>query len=111
MGKLFSKQRGTGPSIILLHGFPMHHGIWEHFSELLATDHTVIAIDLPGFGSSPLPKGKTEFSLDDVADEVIAFTEEHNLEGATIVGHSLGGYVSLAAIRKRLDLFSSLILF
>ncbi|MEO5976131.1 MAG: alpha/beta hydrolase [Chryseolinea sp.] len=111
MSKLFSRQRGHGPKMLFLHGFPMHQGIWDHFGEFFTLENTVITIDLPGFGKSPLLRQATDFSLGDVADEVISFVEERELSGGVLIGHSLGGYVALAAIEKRPDLFAGLILF
>src|ERR1700755_782387 len=109
MSSLFSRQRGTGPKMLFLHGFPMHSGIWDHFSEFFTKDNTVITLDLPGFGKSPLLKN--DFTIADVADEVIRFVEDHQFSGGILIGHSLGGYVSLAVIAKRRDLFKGLILF
>jgi pimeloyl-ACP methyl ester carboxylesterase len=109
MTKLFSRQRGTGKPIIFLHGFPMHQGIWDEFGDKFIAHNTVVSVDLPGFGKSPsLSPG---FTLEHVADAVIAFVEDHKFSGAVLVGHSLGGYVSLAMIENRPDLFDALILF
>ncbi|MEJ7646037.1 MAG: alpha/beta hydrolase [Chryseolinea sp.] len=109
MSILFSRQRGKGKALIFIHGFPMHQAIWDDFGEKFIEKYTVISIDLPGFGKSQaLPEN---FSLDDVADEVIAFVLAHKLSDSVLVGHSLGGYVALYVLEKRPDLFSKLILF
>jgi len=109
MSSLFSRQRGKGKPIIFIHGFPMHQAVWDDFGEKFVGEYTVISIDLPGFGKSKaLPEN---FSLDDVAGEVIAFVLAHKLSDSVIIGHSLGGYVALSVLEKRPDLFSKLILF
>lgn len=109
MSSLFSRQRGRGRHLVFLHGFPMHQGIWDNFGERFIDEHTVITVDLPGFGKSPLPAG--EFSLADVADQVIDFLVTHQITDSVLIGHSLGGYVALAMAEKRPDLFAGMILF
>jgi pimeloyl-ACP methyl ester carboxylesterase len=88
----------------------MHQAIWDHFGELFTAEYSVISVDLPGFGKSPLPDSD-DLTLPEVADSVIHFVEDHKLSGAVLIGHSLGGYVALAMVKKRPDLFSALILF
>lgn len=107
--KLFSRIRGAGRPLLFIHGFPMHQGIWDTFSDHFIADHTVITIDLPGFGKSEPLAG--DFSLDDVAREIISFLETHRSEPPVLIGHSLGGYVALAMIARRPTLFPGLVLF
>jgi len=100
--------RGKGPSVVLIHGFPLNAMIWEPISELLIKDFTVITLDLPGFGSSPeLPSG---FSIDDVAKKVLDSLGTHGIVSATFLGHSLGGYVALAIAALRPNAVERLIL-
>jgi pimeloyl-ACP methyl ester carboxylesterase len=106
---IFSKIRGKGRPLIFLHGFPMHQGIWDTFSDHFIAANTVVTPDLPGFGKSEGMKG--EFSLDDVATAVLSFIETHKVLQPVVVGHSLGGYVALAMVAKRPDLISGLVLF
>ena len=87
----------------------MHQAVWDDFGEKFVAEYTVISIDLPGFGKSAARPDN--FSLDDVADEVIAFVLAHKLSDSVLVGHSLGGYVALYMLEKRPDLFSKLVLF
>jgi pimeloyl-ACP methyl ester carboxylesterase len=107
--KLFSKIRGKGRPLIFLHGFPMHQGIWDSFSDHFISSYATVTLDLPGFGKSdPLPDS---FTLEDVAAEVISFIEIHKLHNPVVIGHSMGGYVALAMIAKRTDLMGGVILF
>jgi pimeloyl-ACP methyl ester carboxylesterase len=109
MSNLFFEQYGKGRPLIFIHGFPMHHGIWKKFGEGFKDSNTVITPDLPGFGKSPtLPPG---FSLAMVADQLIELIEEKGFSNSVIIGHSLGGYVALAMVEKRKDLFAGLGLF
>jgi pimeloyl-ACP methyl ester carboxylesterase len=109
MANLFFKHRGNGSNIILIHGFPMHHKVWDSFGDRFATSYTVITPDLPGFGQSPLlPQG---FSLAQVAEQLIQFVLDNSFGDSVLIGHSLGGYVALAMVEKRPDLFTGLALF
>jgi pimeloyl-ACP methyl ester carboxylesterase len=107
--KIFSRIRGSGNPLIFLHGFPMHQGIWDNFAEHFIDTHTVVTVDLPGFGKSGLLPG--EFSLEDVAEEVLSFMGTHKFHNPVVIGHSLGGYVALAMIARRPDLIDGIVLF
>lgn len=98
MSSIYSEVKGEGNPVILIHGFCETSAIWKPLINKLAFSHQVIAIDLPGFGHSPLPN--TPFSIADIAEEVYLWMKEKNLSGSTIIGHSLGGYVSLALAEK-----------
>lgn len=109
MTNLFFEQRGKGRNLILIHGFPMHHKVWESFGRRFTNSYAVITPDLPGFGKSPpLSPG---FSLAQVADQLIQLILDNSLSDSILIGHSLGGYVALAMIEKRPDLFAGLGLF
>jgi pimeloyl-ACP methyl ester carboxylesterase len=101
--KLSFYEQGEGKAILLIHGFPMNASIWNKFSPPLSSAFKVISVDLPGFGSSPLLPG--QFSLEDVADVVIQNLQEKKISEIIPIGHSLGGYVVLAMVSKRPDLF------
>ncbi len=51
------ERRGTGPALVLLHGIGHRWQAWTPVLDLLAARYTVYALDLPGFGASPLPAG------------------------------------------------------
>lgn len=109
MTHLFSTEEGNGKVILLIHGFPFHHGIWDSYTKLLSDQFTVINIDLPGFGKSPALK--QPFTLAQVADALLDFIDEKKLQNINVVGHSLGGYIALALVKKKPALFASLVLF
>jgi pimeloyl-ACP methyl ester carboxylesterase len=106
---VYSRQRGEGKPLLFIHGFPLHQRVWDGFGDRFVNSYKVITIDLPGFGkSSILP---SPFSLDQVADQLIQFLLEQQILNVKVIGHSLGGYVALAMVNKRPDLFSALGLF
>jgi pimeloyl-ACP methyl ester carboxylesterase len=110
MTTLNLSERGNGPTILLIHGFPFHQQIWNSFADKLSETFHVITIDLPGLGKSPLDNHKPP-TLDKVAETVLSWTTERKLNNITLLGHSLGGYVALAMINLNPSLFNSLILF
>jgi pimeloyl-ACP methyl ester carboxylesterase len=85
---------GKGRAIVLLHGFLEDKSIWKEFSVKLSKQYRVICIDLPGFGETP-GIGYVH-SMEMMADCVKAVMDHLNLRRYAIVGHSMGGYVSMA---------------
>lgn len=102
------EESGTGPAVVLLHAFPVHAQMWRAQREALACDWRVITPDLPGFGGSPLAGGDP--SLDSVADAVVATLDSLGLDRVVLGGLSLGGYVSMAVLRRHPDRVRALIL-
>lgn len=84
------------PPLVLVHG-------WGRTSDsawwplIQRSEQTVLALDLPGHGRSLL---ETRFSFRLAAQAVVAATEHAGIEGATLVGHSMGGPVSMSALRR-----------
>lgn len=103
------KKHGSGPPLILLHGFPMNRTIWNAFADRLSTDFTIYTPDLPGFGDSPLLAG--EFSLSQVASVMNDWVKENHIVSPAVIGHSMGGYVAMEMVRQSPLSFSALGLF
>ena len=85
------------PAIVLLAGFPLTRDIWIQNARTLVASHRVIAPDLRGAGASSVPPGP--YLMEAMAGDVAAVLDALGIERATIVGHSLGGYVALAFAR------------
>lgn len=109
MTALHYAEAGKGRPLVLLHGFLETHAIWQEFSQALSTKYKVISFDLPGFGESPLPP--RPISLSDVATQITRVLQTLTSEKISVLGHSLGGYVTLAMVEQQPDLFSSFGLF
>jgi 3-oxoadipate enol-lactonase len=84
-------------AIVLLAGFSLTHEIWNEQISPLAQTHRVIRPDLRGMGNSGVPAGP--YLMDTLAADVAGVLDACGIERATIVGHSLGGYVALAFAR------------
>jgi len=109
MSPIFYRTLGKGHPIVLIHGFCETHEIWNGFADQLAEKFQVFALDLPGFGESEILP--TPFSIADVASVVTEWIDQLNLKFPVVVGHSLGGYVTLAMAKKSPEKFAGIGLF
>jgi haloacetate dehalogenase len=100
-GTLCLRRRGTGPPVLLLHGFPQTHVAWHLVAQTLAERFTVIAADLPGYGRSTLSNGAGEpLSKRRMAGALVAAMRTMGLQRWAVAGHDRGGRV---AYRMALD--------
>jgi pimeloyl-ACP methyl ester carboxylesterase len=90
-------RRGRGTPLVLLHGFPLDHHLWDEVVPLLEDTFDVILPDLRGFGNSTMLGVPN--SIDDYASDIASLLDHLNIRRAAIVGHSMGGYVALAFAR------------
>lgn len=104
MSDISIHEEGHGNAILLVHGFPMSSAIWDKFARRLTLSFRVLTLDLPGFGDSSLLP--TPFTLEDVAAAVLEKLEASGVRKMVAVGHSLGGYVTLAMVAKNPELFA-----
>jgi pimeloyl-ACP methyl ester carboxylesterase len=85
---------GTGKPVVLLHGFTESSEIWKDFESILAQEFSIITIDLPGHGKSDCVAH--EHSMELMADCVKQILENERIDQCVMIGHSMGGYVTLA---------------
>src|SRR3984893_12625742 len=94
---LYYVRGGTGPVLILIHGFPQDWYEFHHVIPRLAEKFTVIAVDLRGIGqSAATPSG---YDAATMAEDIYQLTQQLKLERAYIVGHDIGGSVAYALVR------------
>jgi pimeloyl-ACP methyl ester carboxylesterase len=94
---LHIEARGRGPAVVFSHGFGRTGGTWAGQADALAGDHHVVTWDLRGHGGSEIPPGP--YTREDALADLAAVVEAAMAEGGgppLLVGHSLGGYLSLA---------------
>jgi pimeloyl-ACP methyl ester carboxylesterase len=99
---------GSGPNLILIHGLSGNWMNWLENIPQLAREHRVIAIDLPGFGRSPLPQSEITIGL--YADVLIALMHKLSLDTATLIGNSMGGQISAKLAIEHPELVDRLVL-
>ena len=90
-------RRGTGTPLVLLHGYPLDHRIWDEVVPLLEDKFDLILPDLRGFGNSSTVD--TAYTMDDYASDIAGLLDSLGIQKAAVAGHSMGGYVALAFAR------------
>ncbi len=84
-------KEGSGPAIILLHGWPQTSYLWRNQIDSLAKHFTVYAPDNRGFGLTDKPR--VRITRDLLARDVINFMDALNIQDAAVVGHDWGGII------------------
>jgi pimeloyl-ACP methyl ester carboxylesterase len=87
-------EAGQGPPVLLLHGFGACAYTWRHLIPALAAEHRVLTLDLKGFGYSDKP-ADGHYAISDQAEMVADFIRRQDLHALVIMGHSMGGGVTL----------------
>jgi len=100
---------GSGPALVLVHGFGGSTLAWGKLIDYLTPQYTVHALDLPGFGLSDKPVDAS-YSMPAQADIVCAFINALKLEQVALIGHSMGGVIVADAARKMPDRIKGLIM-
>jgi pimeloyl-ACP methyl ester carboxylesterase len=95
--RLAYERRGTGAPLVLLHGYPLDHHLWDEVAPLLVDTFDLIIPDLRGFGESSTVD--SFYTMEDIASDIAALLDHLEIQKAAIVGHSMGGYVALAFAR------------
>ncbi len=95
---------GDGPALLLVHAGVADRRMWRRQVDELKHTHRVIAVDLRGYGNSPLAPKYSD------AGDVVGVLEDLRVDQVTAVGASYGGYVVQQAATHRPDLFSRLVL-
>jgi len=95
--ELAYNQHGKGTPLVLLHGYPLDHHLWDEAAPLLKDTFDLIIPDLRGFGESTTVE--TVYTMDDFASDIAGLLDHLGIKKAAIAGHSMGGYVALAFAR------------
>lgn len=105
--RLLFKAAGEGHPLVLLHGFPLSAMQWDPNFARLREENLVVAMNLRGFGGSPVAESAT---MDEMADDVAETLRALGIGKAAFCGCSMGGYVALAMWRRHRELVSALVL-
>lgn len=93
---IFYQINGSGPVLVLLHGFYESSSIWQKLIPKLSKRYTILSLDFPGHGKSELASEIQSMEL--LADIVKQLCDFLSFKNVSLLGHSMGGYVALAFI-------------
>ncbi len=104
MSRLYTEVCGSGPALVLLHGWGLNVRVWDGLTAALSNRFRIIAVDLPGHGRSPwLPeRSSLEEQAEQVRETLAAITDEYSL-----LGWSLGGQIALQLVAAQRDTTAS----
>lgn len=100
---------GEGNVLTILHGYLESIDLFENIAKKLAKKYQVILIDLPGHGKTD--NFEQSHSMDFMAEVVFQVLKEENIEKCTLIGHSMGGYVTLSFLNKYPEILNGISLF
>lgn len=95
--KLSYAIEGQGAPVVLVHGFAEDSEVWKYQRQELSRHYRLIIPDLPGAGASELTDA---FSMELGADYIRQVLEQERIERTILIGHSMGGYITLAFAEK-----------
>lgn len=113
---LFYEVVGSGKPVLLIHGFAEDSDVWKHQVDFLKDSFQLIIPDLPGSGLSQVEDwekftGGQLLSIDRLADCIQSILEQEKIRHCSMIGHSMGGYITLAFAEKYPGVLNSLGLF
>ena len=95
--RLAYDRRGKGSPLVLLHGYPLDHRLWDDVVPLLENQFDLVLPDLRGFGESTTVD--SFYTMEDMASDIAGLLDYLGIQKTAIAGHSMGGYVALAFAR------------
>jgi len=98
--QLSHHRAGSGAPLVLIHGIGSQWQMWEPVLDRLTGVREVIAIDLPGFGASPMPPAGTPAGPQSLVSLVIESLNEMGVRAPHVAGNSLGGLIALELARR-----------
>lgn len=93
--KIFYRTIGTGKPVMLVHGFGEDGNVWSAQTEYLKDKFKLIIPDLPGSGRSEMIN---DMSMEGMAEVLHSIIHEENIHTCAVIGHSMGGYITLALV-------------
>jgi pimeloyl-ACP methyl ester carboxylesterase len=108
--KIHYATMGSGPVVVMIHGFPDFWYSWRDQMEALSANYQVVAIDQRGYNLSDKPKGVENYDLSLLVGDVAAVIKHLGRDKAIIVGHDWGGIVAWTLSMMRPDMVEKLII-
>ncbi len=105
-GRTHLVEEGSGPLVLLLHGFPESWYSWRHqLPALAAAGHRAVAVDVRGYGRSSRPADVAAYRMVELVDDAVAVVQALGESTATVVGHDWGAGTAATAALLRPDVF------
>jgi len=92
--QLHCVEQGSGPLVLLLHGWPEFWYSWRHALKGLSGQYLVVAPDMRGFNLSDRPEGIAPYALKELVRDVLGILDHYKAEKVHLVGHDWGGIVA-----------------
>jgi pimeloyl-ACP methyl ester carboxylesterase len=95
--KIFYHSTGKGKPVMFVHGFGEESSVWNKQAAVLENNYKLIIPDLPGSGKSEMID---DMSMEGMAEVLHSIIHEENIDRCTVIGHSMGGYITLALVEN-----------
>lgn len=93
--KIFYRSIGKGDPVMFVHGFGEDGNVWDNQVEFLKDRYWLLVPDIPGSGRSEMIN---DMSMEGMAEVLHSIIHQENIEKCTVIGHSMGGYITLALV-------------
>jgi pimeloyl-ACP methyl ester carboxylesterase len=103
----YYERNGEDIPLVFIHGLCEESSLWDDFVKPFDS-HRIVSIDIPGFGNSDVIK---DLTIEDAAEIVKLVITTLHIKKCILIGHSLGGYISIAFARKYESLLGGMVLF
>ncbi len=105
-GRIHLVEEGSGPLVLLVHGFPESWYSWRHqLPALAAAGYRAAAVDVRGYGRSSRPADVAAYRMVDLVDDAVAVVQALGEATATIIGHDWGAGIAATSALLRPDVF------
>jgi epoxide hydrolase 4 len=101
---------GTGPLVVMVHGFPDYWYTWRHQMQALSDRYQTVALDLRGYNLSDKPKGVENYDMKLLVGDVRAVIEHLGQKKAIVIGHDWGGAISWNVAMQFPDMVERLVI-
>ncbi|MFE5589025.1 alpha/beta fold hydrolase [Streptomyces sp. NPDC056549] len=108
--RLSFEDRGSGPALLLVHGHPFDHTMWQPQIDRFSLTHRVIAPDLRGYGTTPLGATPGITGLGDFAEDLVGLLDHLEIEECVLAGLSMGGQIAMELVRRHPERVRGLVL-
>jgi len=95
--KIYYRSTGSGKPVMFVHGFGEDGNVWNHQRQSLENKFHLLIPDLPGSGHSEMIQ---DMSIEGMAEVLLTIMHEDHIDRCTVIGHSMGGYITLALAEK-----------